>query len=132
MASALYTSGQSGIGDGTIDLTGDVRVMLAQSEYVYNTTDQFVSDLGAVDNGRTAALDNPTYVAGLFDADDTMLTAISTVSCGSLILFQHTGADATARLIGYIDVANGLPVIPASGQVVNIAWDNGAHRIFEL
>ena len=45
----------------------------------------------------------------------------------------HTGADATARLVAYIDTpTSGLPFTPAAGQTVNITWDNGANKIFKL
>ena len=48
------------------------------------------------------------------------------------MLFKHTGSDATARLICYIDTATGLPFTPAAGQAVAITWDNGSNKIFKL
>lgn len=104
MASTVYPKGRQGFVDGSIDWdTGDVRAMLVRSTYVYDGTDQFVSDLGAVDNGRTGALTSKTVTDGVLDAADTQLTAIAAVACNAIVVFQHTGNDATARLICYID-----------------------------
>ena len=117
----------------TIDMTGDVRVMLAKSTYTFSNAHEFLADIGAVDNGRSATLGSHTYTNGVFDAADTSLVATGAVACNALILFQHTGADATARLIAYIDTpASGLPFTPAASQTVNIAFDAGTNRIFKL
>lgn len=134
MANALYDKGREGILDGTIDMTGDIRVCLVQNTYAQNlATDDFMADVGAADNGRSAALAGKTYTAGVFDANDTSLTATAAVACEALVIFQHTGVDATARLIAYIDTpTSGLPFTPSAGQTVNITWDAGANKIFKL
>ncbi len=133
MANQLFSKGREGILDGTIDMTGDVRAMLVKSTYVFDDTDVYLSDLGSVDNGRSAALTSKTYTGGVFDASDTTLTATAAAASNALIIFQHTGNDATARLIAYIDSpTSGLPFTPAAGQTVSIAWDNGASKIFKL
>lgn len=134
MANALYDKGREGILDGTIDMTGDVRAMLVASAYTLDIANHdFVADIGANDNGRSAALTGKTYTAGVFDANDTSLVATAAVASEAIVLFQHSGNDATARLIAYIDTpTSGLPFTPAAGQTVNIAWDNGANKIFKL
>jgi hypothetical protein len=134
MANALFNPGREGFLDGTIDWdTGDIRAMLVLSSYTFDATDKFVSDLGAVDNGRSAALTGKTVTDGIADAADTSLVATAATASKAIVLFQHTGSDATARLIAYIDTPSaGLPFTPSAGQTVNIAWDNGANRIFKL
>lgn len=129
---ALYDSGKEGLLDRSIDMSSDVRVMLVRSTYVFSAAHKFVADLGAVDNGRSAALGGKTYTGGVFDATDTSLTALAAAQSGSLVVFQHTGSDATARLVAHIDSGSGLPFTPAVGQSVTVAWDNGANRIFKL
>ena len=54
-----------------------------------------------------------------------------TIAEKALILYQHTGTDATARLIAYIDTATGLPVTPNGGDIT-IVWDDGPNKIFKL
>lgn len=133
MSNQLYDKGREGIADDTISLSGDVRVMLVKSTYTFSNAHQFLSDLGANDNGRSVALASKTYTAGVFDAADTSLVATAAVACNALVYFQHTGSDATARLIAYIDTpATGLPFTPSAGQTVNIIHDNGANKIFKL
>jgi hypothetical protein len=133
MANALFNPGREGFLDGSIDWdTDDIRVMLILSSYTFDATDKFVADLGAVDNGRSAALTGKAVADGIADAADTTLNATAASASKALVIFKHTGSDATARLIGYIDTATGLPFTPAAGQAVPIAWDNGANKIFKL
>lgn len=134
MANSLYDPGREGILDDTIQMsTDDIRTMLVLSTYTFSAAHKFISDMGAVDNGRSAALASKTFTSGVFDAADTTLTATAASASKALVVFKHTGADATARLIGYIDTpASGLPFTPAASQVVPITWDNGANKIFKL
>jgi len=134
MANALFDPGREGFLDGTIDWdTGDQRVMLVLSTYTFSAAHKFITDLGAVDNGRSAALGSKTVTNGVADAADTTITATAASACKALVVFQHTGSDATARLIAYIDTpTSGLPFTPSASQVVNVAWDNGASKIFKL
>jgi hypothetical protein len=134
MANALFDPGREGHMDASIvETTGDIRVMLVRSTYVFSAAHKFVADLGAVDNGRSAALTSKTIGSGIFDAADSTLTATAAVACSALVIFQHTGTDATARLIAYIDTpASGLPFTPAAAQVIPLVWDNGVNKIFKL
>lgn len=134
MANALYDPGREGFLDGSIDWdTGDIRVMLVLSSYAFSAAHKFVSNLGAVDNGRSDALGSKTVTNGVADAADTSLVATAATASKALVIFQHTGTDSTARLIAYIDTpTSGLPFTPSAGQTVNITWDNGSNRIFKL
>ncbi len=133
MASALFDPGREGFLDGSIDWdTNDMRVMLVKSTYTFDSADKFISDLGAVDNGRSAALGTKSVTNGVANAANTSLVATDAAACNALIVFQHTGVDSTARLIAYIDNATGLPFTPAASQTVNISWDTGANKIFKL
>jgi hypothetical protein len=133
MANVLYDKGREGILDGTIDMTGDVRVCLVASSYTFSAAHEDMADISTDDNGRSAALGSKTYTAGVFDAADTSLTATAAVACEAIVIFQHTGTDSTARLIAYIDTpTSGLPFTPSASQTVNITWDSGANKIFKL
>lgn len=134
MANALYDPGREGFLDGSIDWdTDDIRVMLVLSTYTFSAAHKFITDLGAVDNGRSAALGSKTVTNGVADAGDTSLTATAASASKALAIFKHTGADATARLIAYIDTpTSGLPFTPSASQTVDITWDNGANKIFKL
>ncbi len=134
MSNALYDPGREGFLDGTIDWdTDDIRAMLVLSSYTFSAAHKFVTDLGSVDNGRSAALGTKTVTSGVADAADTTLTATAATESKAIVVFKHTGSDATARLIAYADTpTSGLPFTPSVGQTVNIAWDNGTNKIFKL
>lgn len=136
MANALYDKGREGFLDGSIDWdTDDIRVMLVKSGYTFSAAHDFVDDItgGSFDNGRSAALGSKTVTSGVADAADTTITATAATACNALVIFKHTGSDATARLIAYIDTpSSGLPFTPAASQVVPVTWDNGANKIFKL
>lgn len=134
MANVLYDKGREGFLDGSIDWdTDDIRVALVESTYTFSAAHDFVDDLGTNDNGRSAALGSKTVTSGVADAADTTITATAALACNALVIFKHTGVDATARLIAYIDTpTSGLPFTPSAAQVVTITWDNGANRIFKL
>lgn len=133
MTSAVFPKAKErALGAGLDLLNADVRVMLALSSYSYDPADEFVADLGAVDNGRSAALAGKSITGGVFDANDSTLNATAASTSNALVVFIHTGNDATARLIAYIDDAVGLPFTPEASQACPIVWDNGANKIFKL
>ena len=131
--SAMFQKAKEQLLQAGINMSsGDIRVMLVRSTYTLDQADEFVADLGAVDNGRSAALGSKTFTNGVFDAADTTITATAANASNALIIFLHTGSDATARLIAYIDDAVGLPFTPEASQVCPVVFDNGANRIFAL
>lgn len=128
--SALFDPGREGFLDGSIDWdTGDQRAMLVKSAYTFNAAHKFIADIGANDNGRSASLAGKTVTNGVADANDTTITATGAVASNAIIIFQHTGNDATARLIAYITIN---AFTPSAAQVLNLAFDNGANKLFKL
>jgi len=134
MANTLYDKGREGFLDGSIDWdTDDIRTCLVKSTYTFSAAHQYMSSITSYDNGRSAALGSKTVTSGVADAANTSLTATAADASKALVIFKHTGSDATARLIAYIDTpTSGLPFTPSAGQTVNITWDNGANKIFKL
>jgi hypothetical protein len=134
MATALYDTGRKAFADGDIDLLSDtIKVTLIDTnDYTVNlTTHDFINDVAAGARVATATLANKTTTAGVFDADDTVLTAVIGDPSEALIIWKDTGNEATSQLIAYIDNYAGLTVTP-NGEDINIAWDNGSNKIFKL
>jgi len=134
MANALYDLGRNAFLTKDIDWVNDtIRVYLVDNaDYTVNlATDEFLSDVAA--GGRVAfgALASKTAVAGVADAADTVLSAVTGDVCESLVICMWSGVDSTSPLIAYIDTATGLPVTPNGGDIT-ITWDNGADKIFKL
>ena len=87
---------------------------------------------GAARVAVSGALVNKTFVNGVFDADDVTINSVTGDQSEALILYQHTGVDATSRLIAFWDTGvSGLPFTPNGSNVV-ITWSAGAAKIFAL
>ncbi|MFD9515931.1 hypothetical protein [Streptomyces sp. NPDC059979] len=129
MASALYPSFKALLLGGDIDLAADdVRAVLVDTaDYTYSAAHDFLDDVAA--GARVAvssALASKTITAGVFDAADVTFTAATGDSVEAVVLYKHTGSDATASLIAYID---GVSVTPNGGNIV-AQWN--ASGIFAL
>lgn len=138
MANALYTTLKNNMLTGAatavdFDAPDDIRVILVDTaDYVVNlTTHDFLDDVTA--GGRVAVSSNiTTTVSGAtVDASDVTFTAVTGDVCEALVIYKHTGTEATSRLIAYIDTATGLPVTPNGGNIT-VTWDSGANKIFTL
>ena len=135
MPNALYDKGREAFLAGEIDWETDVikAVLIDAADYTVNlAAHQFLSDIPLAARVATSApLTGKTVANGVADAYDLIFPAVSGDSAEALVIYQDTGAAGTSRLIAYIDTATGLPVIPNGGDI-NVAWDNGADKIFKL
>jgi hypothetical protein len=135
MANALYDLGREAFLNADIDWTADnIRVILIDSaDYTVNlTTHDFLDDVPVAARVATSGnLASKTSTAGVGDAADVTLSAVTGDPSEALVIYQHTGTESTSRLIGYIDSATNLPVTPNGGDIT-IQWDNGANKIFKL
>ena len=110
--------------------SGTVKVALVDtSVYTYSAAHEFVTSLsGRVGTDQT--LGTKTFTSGVFDAADSVYTAVSGASCEALVIYIDTGVAGTSRLIAYIDTGiTGMPVTPNGGDI-NITWN--ASGIFAL
>jgi hypothetical protein len=142
MADVVYNLGREGFLAGEIDWNSStIKVSLVRA-YVFSQTHKFVSDVTTASGVivATATLTTPTVTTGIADADDIVFTAVATgAACQSLVIYQSTAVGTTTpdvatsaqRLIAFIDSASGLPVTPNGGNI-NVAWSNGADKIFNL
>jgi hypothetical protein len=116
------------LGAGATVPAGDVRAILVDSaDYVQNDVHQFLSDVPAI--ARTAvspSLTGKTFTNGVFDAADATTTAVTGDPSEAVIIYLHTGTDATARLVAYLD---GLTFTPNGGD---LNWQWNASGIFAL
>lgn len=135
MANALYDLARQKFLNADIDWTADdIKVVLVDAaDYTVNlATHEFLSDVpGGARVATSGNLASKTSTAGVADAADVTLTAVTGDPSEALVIYKDTGSAATSPLIAYIDTATGLPVTPNGGDIT-IAWDNGANRIFKL
>jgi hypothetical protein len=134
MSTFLYDHGRQAFLEGTIAwLTDNIKVALVTSGYTPNqATDQF---LAIVTSGNivvtSANLATKTSTAGVADADDFTLTAVSGSAIVALVVYKDTGSDATSPLIAYIDNYAGLPLTP-TGADETFVFPSDAAKIFAL
>jgi hypothetical protein len=135
MANALYDLGREGFLAGDIDWDGNNIKLVCVDE-----ADDTI-DLAADDNlddravaSRVATSGNfasKTTTAGVADAADVVLSAVTGDQFESIDIYKDTGVESTSRLICNIDTATGLPCTPNGGDIT-IQWDAGANKIFKL
>lgn len=134
MSNALYGKGRDKFLNGSINWTSDTikAILIDSADYTVSIdTHEFLSDVAAAARVSTATLSGKSSALGVADASDTVFSTVSGDTVEAILLYKDTGNEATSALIGYIDVATGLPVTPNGGDIT-VAWDNGANKIFKL
>jgi hypothetical protein len=112
MASALYPLGKKALLDADIDLLVDnMKVLLIDTaDETYNAADQFHSNItGAGIVATSGNLAGKTTTAGVFDANDITITAVSGDTVEAVILYKDTGSSATSPLLAWFDVSQFTP-----------------------
>lgn len=135
MASGWFNKGVGSVMNGTIDLdTTTLKVMLVDSDYVFDKDHDFASDItdelsaasyvgGFGGSGRktlaskTVTIDNTNDLAYL-DADDVTWTALNAGTIGGAIILKEDTNDAASPLLLFIDFTN----LTTSGANVMIQW----------
>lgn len=135
MANSLFDVARSQFLQATVTMTDSIKFLFVDHgvDTPVPATDDFLDDIAAGARIATStALANKTYTAGVFDADDHTVTAVTGAQFESIVIFDDTpGTEATKDLIAFIDTATGLPCTPNGGDII-VQWDSGANRIFKL
>lgn len=133
MANAVYPKALQAFLGADIDMeVDDIRVAIVDSaDYTYSAAHDFMDDVAGI-VARSGALAGKTIVNGLFDANDVTLTGVTGDSIEQVILFKHTGSDATARLICFLDRdgSNATFTVTPDGGNILITWN--ASGIFSI
>lgn len=135
MPTGLYDKAREAFLNGDLDwLVDDIRVLFIDAaDYTVDLAlHDFLDDVPvAARVGTALALTGKTSAAGVADALDAILINVAGDQCEAILLYKHTGVDATSALIAYIDTGTGLPVTPV-GTNITIEWSGAATRIFKL
>ena len=114
---------------------GDVRAVLIEaSSYTVDPTDEFLSDIpSGARIGGPVALSGITYTDGVFNCSSPItFTAPANGHQGdAIVIFLHTGTDATSKLLLYIDSGYNLP-LQTNGNDVDIQLDSGAEKLVAI
>ena len=135
MASALYPKFKEQLLQAGINLASvNIKVILVDgADYTYSAAHEFLSDVpGAARVATSGNLASKTFTNGVFDAADFTFSSVTGDQSEALVLYVDTGVEGTSRLIAFIDTfSSGMPVTPNGGNI-DVAWDNGANKIFAL
>jgi len=147
MATALYGKGRNhfAFGDIVWKAAGGSTIkvtLIDAADYVIGANidvHEFMNldTVPAAAKVATATLTLIDAALGVCDAADAVFTAVTGDQCEALIIWKDGGGGGTSQsgttdlLIAYIDNATGLPITP-NGADINLAWDNGANKIFKL
>lgn len=140
MANALYPKWKEALlqasTNSALTVTNVRTAFIDTGTYTYSNAHDFYNDLsGVYPNTRAggASLGSKTYTDGVFDAADVTFSAFSngSVSVEGIVIYIDDGAaDATSRLVAFLDTSiTGLPFTP-SGSDVTVQWN--ASGIFQL
>jgi hypothetical protein len=135
MANALYAKGREKFLRGEIAWQTDTikAVLVDAADYTLSLgSHEFLSDIPS--GGRvatTAAFGSKTTTDGVADAADPTFTGATGDQSEYIVIYKDTGSAATSPLIGLIDTATGLPVLPNTGDIA-VVFDNGSNKIFKL
>jgi hypothetical protein len=137
--SAIYPRAKEDFLSGAINLSTDtIRVILVDTGvYTFSSSHTSLADIPAaarVTNfgGTAQALASKTVTSGIFDAADVSFSGLSSApSFEAFVIYRDTGTESTSRLIAFIDSGTNLPTA-ANANTVNLAFDNGANRIFGI
>lgn len=140
MANGLFNSYRNQVlGVGTFT---DLDAVTVKAMFIDNAddtaataTDDFIDDI--LSAARVPAIASCPALAsktlgvvavGVFDAADTVFTALSGDASEQLILFEDSGTEATSDLLAMWDTATGLPLTPNGGDVT-VQWNaSGIYR----
>ena len=126
MANAIYPKFKEALLKDTVgaDLSAggtDVRVILVDlADYTYDAAHDMLDDVpaGARVAVSTALASKTVSTAGVFDAADKTLSAVTGDVSEALIVYIHTGSESTSQLICFMDTGvTGLPVTPNGGDI---------------
>lgn len=80
---------------------------------------EFLGDLAAASIvARTAALASKTTARGVLDCADPVFSAVTGDQSELMVLYQHTGTDASSEALAIIDsFTSGMPVTPNGGDI---------------
>lgn len=136
--SSLYTPYKQKMLDSSApDLTAtNIKLGLIDgADYTIDLTNHdFWDDVPAAAKVASSGnLAGKSIAAGVFDATDLTpaFAAVTGDPSEYIIGYRDTAVAGTSELLWINDSATGLPVTPNGGDI-NVAFDNGANKIFKL
>jgi len=137
MANFVYKKAKESLLKGEIDVAlNNFKVLLVDTvSYTANQSiDQYVSDINSsAIKSRSENLSGITSVDGILDANDASIPDHDGSTFSAIVLYQVGAADASSRLISYIDSSENLPYLgDGISRPVTIYWSDTDTKILSL
>lgn len=121
-----YAAGKEAFGNGQINwLADDIRAVIVDAaDYTVDlATDASLADIPSGARIATSgALVGKTNVGGVLDATDVSLPGVTGDQAEAVVVYKHTGVEATSTLISHHNSGTGFPLTPNGGVVV-VQWN---------
>ena len=113
-----------------LDLESDrICAVLLNDYFTPDKDNQFLSEIPKINiSSEPVELKNKSFEDYVFDADDISFPCVCGNDITGILIYQGCKKH---HLIGFIDKAFSLPVIPNGGNI-DVTWDNGASKVFEM
>jgi hypothetical protein len=127
VSNAIFPHAREAFAKAQVDWEGDdievvfIDLNAVTGEQIDINTAVFLSDIDAAAQVATVALAGMTADLGVLDANDATAPQVEGNTVEALVICTSTGDPSTSRLLIYVDDAQGLPVIPNSGDI-RIQW----------
>lgn len=106
-----------------------ICVVLVNNYFTPDKDNQFLSEIPKINiSSEPIELRNKSFENYVFDADDISFPCVCGNDITGILIYQDCKKH---HLIGFIDKAFSLPVIPNGGNI-DVTWDNGARKILEM
>lgn len=116
-------------------LTADIRIILVDSGYIYAEAHEFLTSVAAGTRVATSsALTGKTVTNGVADASDVVFVGLTGDDVAGIVIYEHTGVEATSPLILFYDrTATGSIIdYTPSGVDTTVRWNNGSTKMFKV
>jgi len=130
MTQALYPAFKASLMRGEVDMESDfIRVLLIDpTEYTYDPAHIFLDEVPSAAVIDICTLTSKAVSAdGVFDSDDPLFEGVGVgTNIDAIIMYLHTGTDATSPLIHYKDEGlTGVPMTGDGGDIELIVDEDG-------
>lgn len=103
-------------------VAGTVKVQLVDAGYTYNAAHDFFDDVTAGTRvGTAVTLGSKTFTNGIFSAVCPDFTGLTGDVVTGFVVYIDTGAEATSRLVMFVDDATVFPLTPG-GLDQSLVW----------
>lgn len=120
MSNSMYLPALDGFLTAQINMTtADLRwILIDTADYAFSSSHQFLTSVPVAARVSTSAtVTGVTVSNGVYDQGNFLFPIVVGDPSEAMVLYSHTGADATSRLICYVDTVPGLPVVPNSTNI---------------